>query len=116
MYASIRKRTTDVMRIAKNTSFTEVAVNKIKNHMFFAEHKFRDGIIKRFDPDFEQAQAWDRLTQGTHTEVDILLLKHEYLELTLMKQYGYVYEDAHEIVDKTHNWAAVIARRRKHEK
>ena len=36
---------------------------------------------------------------------DELLLKHEYLELTLMKELGYTYEKAHEEANKKFNWA-----------
>lgn len=108
MYEEIRHRTTDAAAISKNTVFTEKAATEIKQHMFVKEHRFADGSIKRFDSDFEQAQAWDRLTQGNGSESDLVLLKHEYVELTQMRLYNYDYETAHEIANKYHNWAKII--------
>ncbi len=105
MYEEIRHRTTDVKKISENTPFTEGAVSSIKNHMFEKEHKFEDGSHRRFDSDFDQAQAWDRLSQGKGTETDIVMLKHEYIELTQMELNGFTYEEAHSIANTYHNWA-----------
>ena len=113
MYEEIRHRTTDVKKISDFTPFTESAVEEIKQHMFFAEHKFADGSVKRFDSDFDQAQAWDRLSQGKGTADDIALLKHEYVELTQMRLHGYDYETAHEIANKYHNWAEILLKEMK---
>ena len=74
--------------------------------MFFNEHKFADGTVKRFDSDFDQAQAWDRLSKGIGTKTDLIMLKHEYVELTQMRLHGYDYETAHALADKKHNWWA----------
>lgn len=104
MYEEIRHRTTDVKRIAESTPFSEKAVSEIKDHLFFKEHRFKDGTVHRFEEDFEQVQAWDRLTQGKGTPADIVLLKHEYVELTQMRIYGYVYETAHAIANRKWNW------------
>ena len=104
MYEEIRKRTTDCKKISENTIFTEKAVEEIKDHMFTKKHRFADGSVRMFDSDFEQAQAWDRLTKGTHTDLDVLMLKHEYVELTQMRLHDLVYEDAHEIANSKHNW------------
>lgn len=108
MYEEIRHRTTDVKRIAENTQFTESAVEEIKQHMFFKEHRFADGTVRRFDSDCDQSDAWDRLFQGKGTETDVEMLKHEYVELTQMKLYGYDYEKAHEIANSKHNWWAMV--------
>ena len=113
MYEEIRHRTTDVKKISEFTPFTESAVEEIKQHMFFAEHKFADGSVKRFDSDFDQAQAWDRLSQGKGTDADIMLLKHEYVELTQMRLHGYDYETAHEIANRYHNWAEILLKEMK---
>ena len=109
MYEEIRHRTTDVKIIAENTPFTEKAIGEIKQHMFFEKHKFEDGSVKRFDYDFDQAQAWDRLFKGEGKESDLILLKHEYVELTQMKLHNFNYETAHQIANKYHNWAKIIA-------
>lgn len=107
MYEEVRHRTTDVKHISENTPFKESAVEEIKQHMFFKEHRFADGTVKRFDSDFDQVQAWDRLSQGKGTEIDIEMLKHEYVELTQMRLHNYDYETAHEIANTKHNWWAM---------
>lgn len=108
MYEEIRHRSTDVKRISECTPFKEKAVEEIKQHMFFKEHRFSNGTIRRFDPDFDQAQAWDRLTKGKGTATDIEMLKHEYVELTQMRIHGYDYETAHDIANSKHNWWAMV--------
>ena len=111
MYEEIRHRTTDIDKIAENTPFTAKAIGEIKQHLFFAEHRFEDGRVERFYPDKEQADAWDRLSQGKGNDLDLMLLKHEYVELTQMRLHGYVYETAHDIANKKYNWAEAIDKR-----
>lgn len=105
-YEAIRKRTTDCYKIARNTGFSVEDVETIKAHMFINKHRFKDGTVRRFDADFEQVQAWDRLTQGKHKEIDTLLLKHELEESKIMNWQSLVYEDAHELANKKFNWWA----------
>lgn len=77
--------------------------------MFIREQPLENGTrIARFDPDFRQAQAWQRLTEGKGTDTDILMLKHEYLELTEMRIHGYNYEEAHKIANKAFDWWAAV--------
>lgn len=113
MYEEIRKRKTDCSKIAQNTIFTEKAIVEIKEHMFYKKHLFADGTEKMFDSDFEQAQAWDRLTKGSFTDTDVILLKHEYVELTEMRLHNLVYEDAHAIANSKHNWFKALMDSRK---
>lgn len=108
MYEEIRHRKTDVKKISENTNFKESAVEEIKQHMFYQKHKFKNGTIRQFDYDFDQAQSWDRLSQGKETKTDLILLKHEYVELTQMRLHDYDYETAHDIANKYHNWAKAI--------
>ena len=44
------------------------------------------------------------MEQGKHTELDILLLRHELEELTIMKTKGYDYDRAHLLADKKYPW------------
>lgn len=50
----------------------------------------------------------ERLTNGTFTKNDILLLNHEKLELELMREKGYTYEKAHNEANKKYYWAKEI--------
>jgi hypothetical protein len=111
-YEEVRHRTTDVKQIADNTPFTEKAVDEIKQHIFFKEHDLGSGRLGRFASDYEQAQAWDRLTQGTHTDLDVMFLKHEYVELTQMRLHGYDYEAAHDKANENHDWWTAILKER----
>ena len=103
MYEEIRGRTTDVKKIAQNIGWDESGIADIKAHMFNNEYML-NGEMKRFDPDFDQVQAWDRLTQGKHTELDILLLRHEITEYHFMRDFGYEYDKAHEKANEKYNW------------
>ncbi|WP_425447750.1 phage minor head protein [Dethiothermospora halolimnae] len=107
-YEEIRKRKSDVKTIAKNTGWKESAIKEIKEHVFMKEH-FLDGKMKRFDPDYDQAQAWQRLIEGKKIKhSDLVLLKHEYVELTQMKLHEYDYDTAHKIANKYHDWWSLI--------
>lgn len=47
----------DVNAIAKNTGFSVVRIQRIKDHVFNNSH-IKDHEVGRFDPDYELAQAW----------------------------------------------------------
>ncbi len=57
-------------QMREHTPFKESAVEEIQQHMFVKEHRFEDGSVKRFTPDFDQVQAWERLAQGKGTAID----------------------------------------------
>ena len=64
-YESIRNRTSnsDVVRIAKNTGFSESDVLSVKQHIFINEHDLDVGCV-RFHPDYDIAVSWANLIQG----------------------------------------------------
>lgn len=100
-----RKAGVDAKKIAKYTIFTEKAVEEIRQHMFIRIQPLDNGTrMARFDPSYRQSQAWQRLTEGRGDEVDLLLLKHEYYELTKMRLHGYNYDEAHALTDTVFNW------------
>jgi hypothetical protein len=69
----------DVAAIARNTGMPEYRVQRIKEHVFFKEHRLDEGV-RRFHPEIEIADAWDRLQRGNFVKQDIDLLNHEYFE------------------------------------
>lgn len=107
-YEEVRHRSpgVDAKRIAKHIDdFTEEQLEDIRQHMFIREHPLDNGqVIGRFAEDYDQAVAWQRLTEGKGTDIDVLMLKHEYLELTQMRLHGYNYDKAHNIANQTYNW------------
>ncbi|GHU57362.1 hypothetical protein AGMMS49975_22820 [Clostridia bacterium] len=107
MYEDIRKCQGDTEAISDSTIFNSKAIEEIRQHMFFTEHQLTGGL-KPFDPDFDQASAWNRLVSGTHSELDVMMLKHEYVELTQMRLHNYNYEQAHKVANRYHNWYKAI--------
>ena len=106
-YESVRHMTTDCARIAANTGFREQDIRVIKNHVFIEEHDLQNGR-KRFFPDYEMAQSWQRLIDGRNIqERDIVLLNHEYIESIFMKD-GLSAVDAHEKAQRIYNYAAFL--------
>jgi len=86
-YESIRNSKTDVDAIAKNTGYKSKNIQKCKNHLFYDTHRLdryeslgEPVEIKRFDANENQARAWKRLEEGTHTKEDLTWLKHEKAE------------------------------------
>lgn len=109
-----RKSGVDAEKIAKYTDFTKEQVEDIRQHMFIREQPLENGTrMARFEPDYDQAQAWQRLTEGKGTENDILLLKHEYLELTEMREKGYNYDEAHAVANAVYDWWSAVIKQKK---
>lgn len=111
-YEEIRKRTTDVDAIAKNTGWDKVIIKKIKEHVFFKEHDLGYDTPVCFDPDYNMAISWQRLIEGTAIQgEDLILLRHEYLELTLMEIEGLKYIEAHTKASEQFDYAEIIKQR-----
>ncbi len=107
-YETVRNRKHDSKVIAKNVGWKESAIEEIRQHVFLKEHILY-GERKRFEPDYDQAQAWQRLLEGKNIrESDLVFLKHEYVELTQMRLHGYDYNKAHEIASRYHDWYALV--------
>ena len=68
----------------------------------------RDGF-RRFDPSYEMAESFRRLSEGKDIQHhDLLLVKHEWLELSLMKRYGYDYDKAHAITIRKYDYDTAL--------
>ena len=106
-YEFVRHMTTETAHITKNTGWKKTDIDKIKNHVFVKEHDLIDGH-RRFDPSFEMAQSWQRLIGGKNIHnSDIILLLHEYLELTLMEQ-GYTQDEAHILASERYSYVGAL--------
>ena len=100
-YEDIRNSTADVETIAKNTGYKNI--QKCKNHLFY-ETPILDRYkslgepveIKRFDANEEQARAWKRLEERTHTQDDLTWLKHEKAEQWYEQKHNAGYSESHE--------------------
>ena len=60
--------------------------------------------------------AKQRLVEGKNVQAsDIVLLQHEYYELTIMAETGCVYEIAHEIAEQKYNWRKALSQEKQEE-
>ena len=109
-YAARRnsKKAPWVKRIARNSGMREKAISKIFDHVFITEHDLWDGH-HAFPPDYDMAESFRRLLEGEDIQHhDMILLKHEWLELGLMKRYGYDYDKAHGITERKYNYKSAL--------
>lgn len=100
-----RKPYSDANLIAKHIDgFSVEQLEEIRQHVFIREHP-RSGGVYRFIPDYDQAEVWQRLTLNDNIrKSDITFLNHELLELTIMKEIGCSYEEAHAKANTVYNW------------
>ena len=104
-YESVRKRNTDreIVRIAKNTGFSQDDIRAVYLHVFENYYDLEGGK-KRFDPDYDMAQSWSRLFDGNNIQAhDITLLHHELMESKLMAK-GKDYDTAHKITQEKYDY------------
>ncbi|OQS08061.1 hypothetical protein B0T37_22015 [Chromobacterium violaceum] len=107
LYAGIRASGTDVSAISQNTGIKPENIQKVKDHVFYNEHLLDryvdygiDPVRARFDSDLNQAQAWQRLEGGTHTEADIMWLRHEAAERWYELRHNSGYTAAHNAAER----------------
>lgn len=95
-YEEIRHRDDDIIKISKFTGYTPEQILKVKNYLFIETHILSTGV-KRFDPSFEIAETWQRLSdmQDYVQEHDRLLIPHELMEMDLITK-GFSQAESHE--------------------
>ncbi len=94
-YEEIRHRKDDIYKISQYTGYTPEQILQVKNFLFIETHLLSSGI-HRFDPCFEIAESWQRLSdmQDYVQEHDKLLIPHELMEIDLINE-GMSQEKAH---------------------
>jgi hypothetical protein len=90
-----------VPHVERRDIFTP-AFNFIDKHDLEKRHTY-------FDPDYEMAESWQRLTSsGAALEHDKILVRHEVYEAELMRS-GLGYNSAHAMAEKAgHNYARTL--------
>lgn len=106
-YEEIRNASNDIIIIAKNTGIDTDIIRQVKEHVFIKEHVLWDGI-RRFDPEINMANAWERLASNTFLKSDLEFLKHEFAESILMGKHDVSWRNAHDITNKVYNWVAYL--------
>lgn len=108
-YEEIRRRTTDIKAIAKNTEISEKNIAIAKQHIFFNEYNLGEDEPRRFDPSYDMAVSWQRLIDGKNIqEMDMVLLRHELMEYEYMSA-GMVYEEAHRLANEQYNYEMYVS-------
>ena len=103
-YDLVRHMKTDVLRIARNTGYSEETISRIKRFIFLETHDLGDGKIERFAACYEMAESWQRLIDGKNIQKhDLTLLKHEIMERGLMLK-GVSQHDAHIQTSRVYNY------------
>lgn len=104
-----RKPYTVINRIAKNGNISKKSAKNIYNHVFVESHRFADGSTRMFDPDYDMAESFRRILDGKDIKShDIVLIKHENLELNLMKKYNLAYENAHNLAVRKYDYEKAL--------
>ena len=63
-----RKKTYEIDAVSKNSGFKVENINKVYDHVFIREHKFKDGSVHKFYPDYYMAHSWLRLREGKNIQ------------------------------------------------
>lgn len=106
-YESVRNRNKqhEIVKVSNNSGLSQSDVEKNYNHIFINEYDLEDGR-KRFDPNYDMAESWRRLSEigGKNIQPhDLVMLNHELMEHDLMAK-GMKYDEAHELTNKTYNY------------
>lgn len=106
-YESVRNRNKqhEIVKVSNNSGLSRSDVEKIYNHVFINEYDLEDGR-KRFDPSYDMAESWRRLSEigGKNIQPhDLVMLRHELMEHDLMAK-GMKYDEAHELTNKSYNY------------
>lgn len=106
-YESVRHMKTDYKRIAANTGFRAQDILSIKKHVFMDKHELLNGY-DYFYPSYQMSQSWQRLIDGRNIRhQDVIMLNHEFLECTLMKQ-GMKSWEAHDVAQGVYDYSSVM--------
>ncbi len=106
-YESVRNRNKqhEIVKVSNNSGLSQSDVEKIYNHIFINEYDLEDGR-KRFDPSYDMAESWRRLSEigGNNIQPhDLVMLDHELMEHDLMAK-GMRYDEAHELTNQSYNY------------
>lgn len=100
--------------IAKAANLSNKDGEQVFKHIFRNKHKFKNEITGKtyeayFDPDYSMAKAFSRILNHQKLyDSDIILVKHELLESTIMKKKNLTYKEAHKLVNKQFNYEQLI--------
>ncbi len=92
-----------IKNISQNGYIHIKSAEKIFEHIFIKKHNL-NSCFKTFDTDYNMAESFKRIIEGINIQPhNLILLKHERLELYLMTRYKYDYSTAHKITERKCN-------------
>ena len=96
-----------------NDSPEMVHRSTVKSHLFMTKHDLGNGELEYFFPDYEIAQSWQRLMDDNMKiqPHDLILLEHEYAELSFMKD-GMTQHEAHKKAEELYNCSRALKERK----
>ena len=108
-YTRIRKNGKDVFvdKISTNTGMRKKFLANVYDHVFVNKHILIDGV-RTFDADYDMAVSFQRLKEGNYKDVDVVLLRHEHLEMALEKRFNLTYKQAHDYAVKHFDYGKAI--------
>ncbi len=74
-YEYVRGQDDDIEQIAIAANMSTSDITQIKNHVFYNKYIKWDGSISVFNPQYDMAVAWRRLSNGKPTETDFFIVK-----------------------------------------
>jgi hypothetical protein len=97
-----------IKKIHANTGYSVKRLEQIYQHVFIRSHELDDGVHP-FYSDYDMAQSFDRLLSGKNIQNhDLIMLKHEHLELSIMAKLGYNYSKAHTLTNIKYNYVKAL--------
>ncbi len=113
IYEEIKKNGKEafVDSISSNTKYSKLFVGQVYDYVFIEKHHLDHGV-KNFPLDIDMAHSFQKLISGDYKPVDVLLLRHEHLEGTLVKRYNLTIRQAHAITDKKYSYQTLIIKGR----
>ena len=101
-----RKKSYEIKAVSNHSGLSIEEIERVYNHIFVRNHLFKNGKIRKFDPDYYMAHSWLRLREGKNIQKhDITMLYHELEEEKIMgESLDIFYEDVHKEVEKKYNY------------
>ena len=97
-----------IKKVALNSGMSEKVIGRIFDHVFIDKHDIY-GELKNFDSSYDMAESFRRLYEGKNIQAhDLILLKHERLESTLMNRCGCTQSKAHILASRKYNYVEAL--------
>ena len=109
-YEQIRQNHTDIDKIADNLKIDKNYVQQVKEYVFLKEHQLIGGK-RRFDPNLNIAENWNRLINNKFLKSDLEWFLHEFSEYILSESHQHIdHNTIHSYAAGIHNWVGMLSK------